>query len=70
MRTSMSDAARPAYFTIRQAVWILGGDPSTVSRAIRLGILRTARQRGRLVVPAGAIIRLLGDRPDQAGGTS
>lgn len=59
MRTDMSDAAPPAYYTIRQAAWILGVQPSTVSRAIRLGTLRTVRRHGRLVVPASALTLLL-----------
>lgn len=60
MRNAMT---RPAYYTPRQAAWILGADPARVSRAIRLGTLRTARRCGRLVVPASALTRLLGARP-------
>jgi hypothetical protein len=36
MRTDISNAGRPAYYTIREAAWILGVKPSTLSRAIRL----------------------------------
>jgi excisionase family DNA binding protein len=60
MRTDISNAGRPAYYTVREAAWILGVKPSTVSRAIRLGTLRAVRRHGRLVVPAGVLIRLLG----------
>ena len=68
MRTFLSDAGRPAYYTIREATWILGVEPATVSRAIRVGTLRTVRRRGRLVVPAGALARLLGGRVERSGG--
>jgi excisionase family DNA binding protein len=60
MRTDISNTGRPAYYTVREAAWILGVKPSTVSRAIRLGTLRAVRRHGRLVVPAGVLIRLLG----------
>ncbi|MGQ0716907.1 MAG: helix-turn-helix domain-containing protein [Pseudonocardiales bacterium] len=56
----MPNAGRPAYYTVREAAWILGVKPSTVSRAIRLGTLRAVRRHGRLVVHATALIRLLG----------
>jgi hypothetical protein len=61
MRTFMSDAGRPAYYTIREAAWILGVEPSRVSRAIRLGTLRTVRRHGRVMVPSRALARLLGE---------
>ncbi|GAA0259093.1 hypothetical protein GCM10010492_70100 [Saccharothrix mutabilis subsp. mutabilis] len=48
-------------YTVRQAAWVLGVAPSTVSRAIRLGTLRTVRRGGRLVIPASALVRLLGE---------
>lgn len=56
MRTSLSNA----YLSVREAAWILGVERSTVSRAIRVGTLRTVRRRGRLVVPASAVTKLLG----------
>ena len=52
MRTSLPCAGRSAHYTVRQAAWILGVTPSTVSRAIRVGILRAQRRQGRVVVPA------------------
>lgn len=61
MRTSMSNAGRPAYYTVREAAWILGVKPSTVARAIRVGTLRAMWRRGRLVVPAGELARLLSE---------
>ena len=67
MRTSMSNAGRPAYFTVREAAWILGVEPSTVARAIRVGTLRAVWRRGRLVVPASELARLLSE--PTSGGT-
>lgn len=61
MRTDMSNVGRPAYYTVREAAWILGVTPSAVSRAIRLGTLRTVRRHGRLVVAATALTRLLAE---------
>lgn len=60
------DAGRPAYYSIRKAAWILGVEQSRVSRAIRLGTLRAVRRQGRLVVPAGALMRVLGACEDRA----
>jgi excisionase family DNA binding protein len=60
MRTSMPNAGRPAYYSMKQAAWILGVEPSTVSRAIRVGTLRSVRRHGRRVIPASALTRLLG----------
>ena len=59
MRTDKSNAEDPAYYTVRQAAWILGVKPSAVSRAIRLGTLRVVWRRGKPLVPAGALSRLL-----------
>lgn len=61
MRTSLSNAGRPAYYTVREAAWILGVEPSTVARAIRVGTVRAVRRRGRLVLPASELARLLSD---------
>ena len=67
MPTSMSNAGRPAYYTVREAAWILGVEPSTVARAIRVGTLRAVWRRGRLVVPGSELVRLLSD--PRSGGT-
>jgi hypothetical protein len=64
VRTDKSNAGRPAYYTVRQVAWILGVKPSTVSRAIRLGTLRAVWRHGQPLVPASALIRLLGDSTD------
>lgn len=62
MRTAITNR-RPAY-TVREAAWILGVERSLISRTIRLGTLHTVRRRGRLVVPASALTRLLADHTD------
>jgi excisionase family DNA binding protein len=67
MRTDKSNAAEPAYHSIREAAWILGVKPSTVSAAIRLGTLRAVRRRSRLMIPASALTRLLA-QPTADGG--
>ncbi|MGH3869088.1 MAG: helix-turn-helix domain-containing protein [Pseudonocardiaceae bacterium] len=59
MCTDKSHAGSPAYHTVRDAAWMLGVTPSTVSAAIRLGTLRAIRRRSRLMVPASALTRLL-----------
>jgi len=72
MRTVMPSAGRPAFYTVRQTAWILGVKPSVVSRAIRRGKVRAVWQRGRLVIPAGAVRRLLGTpiaTGEDSGGT-
>lgn len=67
MRTDKFNAGEPAYYTIREAAWILGVKPSTVSAAIRLGTLRAVRRCSRLMVPASALTRLLA-QPTTGGG--
>ncbi|MGP4017597.1 helix-turn-helix domain-containing protein [Saccharopolyspora sp. 5N708] len=57
----MSNAGRPAYFTVRKAAWILNVDRSTISRAIRLGTLRTVQRNGRLVIPTSEVVCLLSE---------
>lgn len=64
MGTDMSNAERPAYFTVRKAAWILSVDSSMISRAIRLGTLRTAQRNGRPLIPASELVRLLGESTD------
>jgi hypothetical protein len=66
MRTSLSSS-----YSVRTAAWILGVEPSVISRSIRIGALRTAGRRGRRVVPASVLVRLLGEPVDhdQSRGT-
>lgn len=56
MRTSMSSS-----YSVRAAALILGVEPSVVSRLIRIGAVRTSGRRGRRVVPASVLVRLLGE---------
>lgn len=65
MRTAMTNVRRPAYYTVQEAAWVLGVEQSHVSRAIRLGTLRTVRRRGRLMIPASALTRLLAVRAER-----
>ena len=67
MHTDKSHAGEPAYYTIREAAWILGVKPSIVCAAIRLGTLRAVRRRSRLMVPASALTRLFA-HPTADGG--
>ena len=54
--------------SVRDAAWALGVDRSAVCRAIRRGVLPLVRRRGRTVVPAAAVTRLLchADTPRRA----
>jgi excisionase family DNA binding protein len=70
MRTDISSAGHPAYYTIREAAWLLGLTPSTVSRAIRLGTLRAVRRHGQLMVPASALVRPLAEPTGDGRGES
>lgn len=64
MNSTVRNAGTSAYYTVREAAWILGVHPSKVWRAIRTGALPTTRRRSRLVVPAYALARLLSDQSD------
>lgn len=74
MKTSISCAGRPAFYSVKQAACILCVDEHVVSQAIRLGTLRTTRRYGRLVIPASSVTRLLGqpiaDGAQPAGGVT
>jgi hypothetical protein len=63
MSTAMSNAGSPAFYSVKQAAWIFGVSEAKISRAIRTGALPVVRRRSRLVVPAGALRRLLGGAP-------
>lgn len=63
MSTSMSNAGSPAFCSLKQAAWILGISEARITRAIRAGALPAVRRRSRLVVPVGALRRLLGGAP-------
>ncbi|MER7010341.1 helix-turn-helix domain-containing protein [Saccharopolyspora sp. NPDC000359] len=57
----MSKTGRPVFLTVRKAAWILSVDQSTISRAIRLGMLPTVQRNGRRVISANDVVRLLGE---------
>jgi hypothetical protein len=61
MRTFISRAGRPAYYTLSEAAWVLGVEPAVVARAVRVGTLRARWRRGRFVVPATELARVLGN---------
>ena len=65
MGTFMSDAGRPAYYTISETAWILGVEPSRVSRLIRVGTLHGVPRNGRVMVPSTALTGLLGEPVDK-----
>lgn len=68
MSTSMPKSGRRKYYSVAETAWLLGTSPSTVSKAIRTGVIPTVWRRSRLVVPAHVVKRLLdgvagGERP-------
>lgn len=71
MRTSKSATTiRSTFYSVRQAACILCVEPSVVSRAIRIGALRAAWRNGRPAVPAGELLRLLGQPCSDGARTS
>jgi hypothetical protein len=60
MSNSMPKTGSPAFYTVKQAAWILGVSEAELVRAIKRGVVPTVRRRSRLVVPAAALRRLLG----------
>lgn len=66
MRSALRTSDRSTY-TLRQAASILGVETATVSRAVRVGNLRAVLRRGRLVVPASSLTRLLGELAENGG---
>jgi hypothetical protein len=59
MSKKLSDAARPAFYSLADAAWVLGVDLNEVHRAIRVGTLRAERRRSRLVISAAELRRAL-----------
>jgi len=59
----------PRLLSIAEVAWLLGLDNSRVCRAIRIGLLPVVRRRGRVLVPAHALVHLAdnGDRSDGGG---
>jgi hypothetical protein len=69
MRTFMPNAGQSAYYSLREAAWVLGVELSKVARAIRLGALRTVRRHNRLLVPASTLAELLVNGAHRSGST-
>jgi excisionase family DNA binding protein len=67
MGTATPSSGRPTYYTIRQAAVILGVEPSAVSAAVRVGMLRAVPRGSRLVIPAQTLQRFL-DAPQSHDG--
>lgn len=63
MRTSMPKTGSPAFFTLKQAAWILGVSEAELRHAIGKGVVPAVRRRSHLVVPVAALRRLLGGAP-------
>ena len=59
MNAAYKSVNRPVFLSVREVAWALGIDQPAVRRAIRHGVLPLAKRRGRSVVPAAAIARLL-----------
>jgi hypothetical protein len=54
-----SNPRRPTYLTISQTAWLLGVPDSIIHRAIRVGTLRAAWRRSRLVVAESDLRQLM-----------
>jgi len=67
MNTSVSNDRPQAFYTVREAAWVLGVQPSTIWRAIRIGTLPTVRRRSRQVIPAHVVARLLPPATENGG---
>lgn len=61
MSTDMSNAGRPAFYTVREAAQLLRVGQATLYRAIREGAFPAVRVRSRYVVPAVALHKLIED---------
>jgi len=59
MRNDLRNTRRCVYYTIRDAAWILGTEPSVICRAIRRSTVCAVWRRGRLLIPASALARQL-----------
>ncbi|MDV6012224.1 helix-turn-helix domain-containing protein [Haloechinothrix sp. LS1_15] len=62
-----SGAGRPAFYTVAEAAELLRVNPATVYRAIREDAFPAVRIRGRYVVPAAALDRLIAEVVESGG---
>ena len=67
MNTPVPNGRTPAFYTVREAAWVLGVQPATLWRAIRIGTLPTVRRRSRQVIPAHVVARLLPPTTENGG---
>ncbi|GAB2787297.1 hypothetical protein GCM10027199_73860 [Amycolatopsis magusensis] len=67
MDTSMPNAGRPVFYTVREAARLLRVDASTLYRAIREDSFPAVKVRTRYVVPAVALDRLIADAAESGG---
>jgi predicted transcriptional regulator of viral defense system len=59
MRTELRNTRARGYYTIREAAWILGVEPSVICRAVRRGAVRAVWRGRRLMIPAEVLARQL-----------
>lgn len=59
--------AKPAFYTVREAADTLRVNPATLYRAIREDAFPAVRIRGRYVIPAAALERLIAEAAEWGG---
>lgn len=67
MSTPVSNAGRPAFYTVKEAARILRVDAATLHRAIRDDAFPAIRVRTRYVVPAAALDKLISEAAESGG---
>lgn len=61
MTTPINDAGHPAFYTVKEAARILRVTTSTLYLAIREDAFPAVRVRGRYIIPAAALNRLIAE---------
>ncbi|WP_133853415.1 DNA-binding protein [Labedaea rhizosphaerae] len=56
---NQTPANGPAFYTIKQAAWLLGVSVDAVARDVRVGLIPVVRRRSRSMIPAAVINRRL-----------
>lgn len=67
MNGNAENAARPTFYTVREAARIMRCNPSTLYRAIREDAFPAVRVRARYVVPAAAVDQLAAEASSSGG---
>ncbi|MPY78536.1 MAG: helix-turn-helix domain-containing protein [Actinophytocola sp.] len=67
MGTSVPDAGRPAFYTVKETAEILRVDAATLYRAIREDAFPAVRLRTRYVIPAAALDALIAEVAESGG---